>query len=133
MSFQLPIDPKSSEAGRFITSVHEELQNAYIESGVQKNKLAAVLGCDKSRVTRVLTGKENLTLRTLAEFAWALNYKPSFQMRKNNPPKGCNNFISSDAKPKTPKSTYYSGICNQQKQTSSSATVSTKIYGLIDG
>lgn len=90
MSYQLKIDRRSSNAGRFISRTHRELQNAFSESGLKQYQLAEKLNCNKSHVNRVLTGKENLTLRTIADFAWALGYFPKLELLKKDPPTGAN-------------------------------------------
>lgn len=43
-------------------------------SGMNRSELAKKLGCEKSRVTRVLSGDENLTIKTLTSVSESLGY-----------------------------------------------------------
>lgn len=43
-------------------------------SGLNRSELAKKLGCEKSRVTRVLSGDENLTIKTLTSVSESLGY-----------------------------------------------------------
>ena len=45
------------------------------ELGVTKTELAKMLGVDKSQVTRLIKGKRNLTLQTIAEIEHALKFR----------------------------------------------------------
>ena len=45
------------------------------ELGVTKSELAKMLGVDKSQVTRLIKGKRNLTLQTIAEIEHALKFR----------------------------------------------------------
>ncbi|HAU29829.1 MAG TPA: hypothetical protein DCW68_06965 [Rhodospirillaceae bacterium] len=47
--------------------------------GMTQSKLAEKLGKDKSFVSRVLKNEENLTLKTIAEFMWAMGKKLRIQ------------------------------------------------------
>lgn len=49
---------------------------AYLEStGITRKELATRLGISPGRVTQILSGGENLTLRSLASVAWALGLR----------------------------------------------------------
>ncbi len=43
-------------------------------SGLNRSELATKLGCKKSRVTRILSGDENLTIKTLTSVSESLGY-----------------------------------------------------------
>lgn len=52
---------------------------ALLESiGVSQRELAARLGVSEGRVSQVLSGRENITLRTLAAMGWALGVRFEF-------------------------------------------------------
>lgn len=86
MSFELKIDPKRRAAGRFIGTVRKALINAAINEkqarGLSQQKVADCLGVNRSVVNRMLRGDMNLTLRSVAELAWAMGWKPQFSMEK---------------------------------------------------
>lgn len=47
---------------------------------ISKNEVASRLGVSPGRVSQIFSGRENLTLRTLASLAWSLGMKVSFQV-----------------------------------------------------
>jgi len=73
MPFQMKNDPKARKAGRFIYSVQKELQNALIASGLKQQEVAEKLDVNRSVVNKLLLGETNLTLRTIADLAWAMD------------------------------------------------------------
>lgn len=86
MSYELKIDPMSRAAGRFIGKVRKELVSAVIEekneTGINQQKIADKLGVNRSVINRLLKGDSNLTLRSIAEIAWALGWEPVFTLRR---------------------------------------------------
>lgn len=72
MSYQLKIDPKARKAARFVSSLQKALQEAFVSSGKTQQEVASILGVDRSVVNRRLKGSANLTARSIAEFAFAL-------------------------------------------------------------
>jgi len=60
--------------------VHKEIQKAFVASDLKQNELARLLGVDRSAVNKQLIGKSNLTLRSIADFAWALDCQITFEM-----------------------------------------------------
>ncbi|MDQ6435532.1 helix-turn-helix transcriptional regulator [Mesorhizobium sp. LHD-90] len=80
MSYQMRISPRSRTAGRFIARVHAEIQKAFVASGLKQNDLAKKLGVDRSAVNKQLLGQSNLTLRSIADLAWALDAPISFSI-----------------------------------------------------
>ncbi|UOA32556.1 hypothetical protein DSM110093_02356 [Sulfitobacter sp. DSM 110093] len=79
MSYQLKIDPKSRKSARFISRLQKVIQKALIESGKTQQEVAEVLGVDRSVVNRRLKGSANLTARSIAEFAYALDKDVSIE------------------------------------------------------
>jgi transcriptional regulator with XRE-family HTH domain len=73
MSYRLKIDPKSRKAARFISRLQKAIQKALIDSGKSQQDVATILGVDRSVINRRLSGKANLTARSVAEFAYALD------------------------------------------------------------
>src|SRR5579885_2841820 len=96
MSFQFAPDRRKRIAGRFFARVRRELQKACLEEkterGVTQAQLARDLGVDRAVVCRQLAGTSNLTLRTLADYAWALNRDLVFYMPKRDA--GANHYVA---------------------------------------
>ncbi|HIJ61791.1 MAG TPA: helix-turn-helix domain-containing protein [Rhodospirillaceae bacterium] len=85
--FRLAIDPKSEKAADFIGEVRAELGRVLAElaeAGISKSDVAKRLEIHRSAVTRRIRGTENLTLRTLAEMAWAMNRDIVFQLAQQD-------------------------------------------------
>lgn len=86
MSYELKIDPKSRAAGRFIGHVRKTLTSAAMdgkkETGITQQQIASRLGINRSVINRLLRGEANLTLRSVAEIAWALGWEPVFTLRR---------------------------------------------------
>ncbi len=53
----------------------EEICRILDERGLRRKDLAELLGVTKARVTHLLSGKRNITLRTLAVMAYALDHR----------------------------------------------------------
>jgi antitoxin component HigA of HigAB toxin-antitoxin module len=60
---------------RLLLEVTETLCDMMKRRGVSRADLATQLGKSKSFITQVLSGGRNMTLRTLADFAWALDHR----------------------------------------------------------
>lgn len=80
MSYQMRTDERSRKAGRFVSRVHKAIQKAVVRSGLKQNDIATKLGLDRSIVNRRILGQSNLTLRTIADFAWALDHDIEFDL-----------------------------------------------------
>lgn len=80
MSYQMRNDARSRKAGRFIARVHKKIQNAVVRSGLKQNEIALKLDLDRSIVNRRILGQTNLTLRSIADFAWALDHDIVFDL-----------------------------------------------------
>jgi transcriptional regulator with XRE-family HTH domain len=74
-------DSRSRKTGRFVSKVQKELQKAVVRSGLRQQQIAEKLGVDRSIVNRRLTGGTNLTLRSIADLAWALDEDIVFEIR----------------------------------------------------
>tara|TARA_R110001592_G_scaffold199185_1_gene447614 strand:+ start:19308 stop:19715 length:408 start_codon:yes stop_codon:yes gene_type:complete len=64
-----------------IIDVTEDLLIALEDKGISKAELAKRLSKSKSFVTQTLNGARNMTLRTLADFCYALELKPSISLK----------------------------------------------------
>lgn len=86
MSFQIKMDAKARASARFFARVVEELQKAMTEeragSKLTQQKVATALGVNRSVVNRRLLGRDNLTVKTIGELAWALGRVPTFSLEK---------------------------------------------------
>ena len=94
MSFELKISPKDRAAGRFIGTVRKALIKAALDekdrSGITQQAIAQKLNVNRSVVNRLLRGDSNLTLRSVAEIAWALELKPVFELEPHKIISGTN-------------------------------------------
>jgi len=82
MAYCMPTDARSRKAGRFIHRVHGELQRAFDESGLTEQQIADRLGVDTEHVTRSLNGEAPLSLRAIADLAWAMDAKIEFTLSR---------------------------------------------------
>ncbi|MBY5743495.1 helix-turn-helix transcriptional regulator [Rhizobium leguminosarum] len=77
-------DPKAEIATEFVTQVGSCLQEAFLQrkadSKLTQQKMADLLGVDRSRIHRCLSGYHNLTLESVAELAWAMRGRPEFRI-----------------------------------------------------
>jgi transcriptional regulator with XRE-family HTH domain len=73
MSYQLKISPKSKKSARFISRLQNIIQQALVESGMTQQEVARKLDVDRSVINKRLSGKANLTARSMAEFAFAFD------------------------------------------------------------
>jgi hypothetical protein len=81
------IGEKARAASRFIGHVRAELQKAWLSEKasrkITQQQLATMLGLkNRSVINRELMGYDNLTLRRVAELAWALGWEIIFVLRK---------------------------------------------------
>lgn len=95
-SYQFEIDEKSDAASRFISEVRDELVRAVLhekkERNLSQHDVAEAVGTSPSVISRQLSGEANLTLRSIAEIAWAIGWVPSFALRKPEVDAGGNFF-----------------------------------------
>lgn len=64
----------------FILDAIEEIYAAMEKAGVSKTDLARELGCSLANISQKLRGTSNLTLRTVAAIAHAMNLKPTLRL-----------------------------------------------------
>jgi transcriptional regulator with XRE-family HTH domain len=78
MYFQIEDDKRSDLASNLIGKTRDLLIKAFINekkrSHITQQQIAEKLGCNRSHVNKILKGETNLTLRTIADFAWAMGY-----------------------------------------------------------
>lgn len=84
-SFHFDIGDRARNAGRFIGRVRSELLRALsqkkMERSFSQQSLARKLEVHRSLINRQLSGEANLTLRSLADLAWALDMEISFELK----------------------------------------------------
>jgi hypothetical protein len=92
--FHFDIGERARHAGRFIGRVRGELLRALnarkSEIGFSQQGLAHKLEAERSLINRQLSGEANLTLRSLADLAWAMDMEISFELKKPHPKAGQN-------------------------------------------
>jgi plasmid maintenance system antidote protein VapI len=74
-------DPRRLWQEELILEASEALAQALQSSGLTQGELAGRLGKTEGFVSQIMDGRENLTLRTLADVAGALGYKVQIQLR----------------------------------------------------
>jgi transcriptional regulator with XRE-family HTH domain len=67
---------------RLLVEATELISRMMEAERISRSQLADRLGKSKAFVTQTLRGKKNMTLRTLADFAWAIGY--SVQLTETN-------------------------------------------------
>jgi transcriptional regulator with XRE-family HTH domain len=85
-SFYFDIGSRARHAGRFIGRVRSELLRALSErkkdDKLSQQALAKKLDVHRSLINRQLSGEANLTLRSLADLAWAMDMEISFELKR---------------------------------------------------
>ena len=80
---------------RLIVNVTEELAGALENSSVTRAELARRMGRTPGFVSQVLGGGRNLTLRTIADIAAALSFRPSFKVSCERTTVGATPWVAS--------------------------------------
>lgn len=84
--FVYDIGERARKVSRFIGEVRAELQRALMvekkSRRLTQQQIATSIGVNRSVINRQLMGLENLTLRRVAELAWALEWEIVFYLRK---------------------------------------------------
>jgi transcriptional regulator with XRE-family HTH domain len=84
--FHFDIGERARHAGRFIGRVRGELLRALSqrkrEAGVSQQGLARKLDTERALINRQLSGEANLSLRSLADLAWAMDMEISFELKE---------------------------------------------------
>lgn len=85
MSFAFKTTQKERDGNRLISMVLREIVRAAIvekqRSGVTQREVARRLGVDKSHVSKLLSGKSNMTLRSAGELLGAIGWEAEFRAR----------------------------------------------------
>jgi transcriptional regulator with XRE-family HTH domain len=85
-SFHFDIGERARHAGRFIGRVRGELLRALSErkseKGFSQEALARKLDAKRSLINQQFSGETNLSLRSLADLAWAMDLEISFELKK---------------------------------------------------
>ncbi len=82
------------KTARFVSRLQRSIQNALQLSGMTQQQVAEKLGVDRSVINRRLKGKANLTARSIAEFAYALDKDIIIELVDQHKPKIGSNWIS---------------------------------------
>ena len=86
MCFHFDIGSPARHAGRFIGRVRGELLRALserkAETGLSQQTLARKLDADRAQINRQLSGEASLSLRSLADLAWAMDMEISFELKR---------------------------------------------------
>jgi transcriptional regulator with XRE-family HTH domain len=91
--FRFDIGARSRTAGRLMGRVRRELLRAVTEekqAGLTQQELARRLQSGRSNVNRQLSGEAEITLRSLADLAWALDREITFELRRPDQAAGQN-------------------------------------------
>jgi transcriptional regulator with XRE-family HTH domain len=91
--FRFDINARSRTAGRFVGRVRRELLRAVTEqkqAGLTQQELARRLESGRSNINRQLSGETEITLRSLADLAWALDREITFELRRPDDTSGQN-------------------------------------------
>jgi transcriptional regulator with XRE-family HTH domain len=63
-----------------IAQATEEVWKAMEEANISKAELAKRMGVTKGHISQILNGSRNMTLRTLADICFALDYRPALRL-----------------------------------------------------
>ena len=92
--FHFDVGERARHAGRFIGRVRGELLRALTERkseiGFSQQGLAQKLEAERALINRQLSGEASLSLRSLADIAWAMDMEISFELKKPHPKAGQN-------------------------------------------
>ena len=84
--FHFDIGERARHAGRFIGRVRGELLRALSERkseiGFSQQGLAQKLDTERALINRQLSGETSLTLRSLADLAWAMDMEIFFELKR---------------------------------------------------
>lgn len=90
MSYLDSVTPKALAGARLISDVLREIHRAFgrerAANRLTQTQIAERLGVNKSCVNRWLNGRENLTLRSIAELAWAMDHEVVIRFERRASP-----------------------------------------------
>jgi len=95
MSFQFELDPRDEASATLVAEVGKKLQRHCVLKGFSQNELAEKLGVNRSHISRSLSGFNNLTLKTLAELAWAMDCRVTLELQDTPSVSVINDFVAS--------------------------------------
>lgn len=102
-SFQITLSPSRRAAGRFISSVRRTIQKALAEerkkTGLTQSDISRIIGVHRSVISRQLSGREDISLGRVAEYAYAMGRKPLLELREQKQIVGTNSATSTVADP----------------------------------
>jgi transcriptional regulator with XRE-family HTH domain len=97
-SFHFEIGSRARHAGRFIGKVRGELLKALAqrksEGRLPQQVLAEKLGIKRSLINRQLAGEADISLRSLADLAWAMDMEISFELKQAETRAGQNHPVA---------------------------------------
>ncbi len=82
MSYKFSLSPKARRTTRTMTMFHRKIQYALIKSGMKQQEIAKKLDIDRAVINKRLKSDANITIRSISEFAYALNMEVSFDLVK---------------------------------------------------
>ena len=83
MSFQITLAGNRKAAARFVGTARQRLLKALAENpDISQADIARLLGVNRAVITRQLKGTRDISMGRAAEIAWALGYKPEFELKK---------------------------------------------------
>lgn len=68
------------EEERLIVQIFEHLSDNLDRAGISRADLAKKLGTSRAHITQLFSGQRNVTLRTLADVAWACGTRAAFAL-----------------------------------------------------
>ena len=81
-SFRNRLSPRQKVFARLNSEVHGELERLFEglkNDGVTQKVIASRLGISEGALSNLLSGRRNLTLRSLSDIAWATGAHPAFE------------------------------------------------------
>ncbi|WP_188910821.1 helix-turn-helix domain-containing protein [Salinarimonas ramus] len=107
----------------------EELQGALAAEkktrGLTQQQVADLLEVNRSVVNRRVLGRDNLTVRSLAETAWALGYEPHLELRPVGAAAGANARARPPRTSSPPARTLESRVSTPSGTTSADRVIAT--------
>jgi len=86
--FEFEIDEKDLAAAKFLGDTRQGLVHAILEAvkndpSLSRSAIAKKIGMDKGSLSKLLNGNINMTMRTLADIAWAIGRHPEVHLRSS--------------------------------------------------
>lgn len=101
MSYRITLAGNRKAAARYVGSARQRLLQALADNpGIKQTEIARLLGVHRSVINRQLKGTGDMSMGRAAEIAWALGYKPRFDLVKAKAADGTNRTQSGSPPPK---------------------------------